>query len=33
VSANEEDVMTDNTDEPQAPAETEAPAAETAVRH
>jgi small subunit ribosomal protein S9 len=31
VSANEEDVMTDNTDEPQAPAETEAPAAETAV--
>ena len=31
MSANEEDVMTDNTDEPQAPAETEAPAAETAV--
>jgi small subunit ribosomal protein S9 len=30
VSANEEDVMTDNTDEPQAPAETEAPAAEAA---
>jgi small subunit ribosomal protein S9 len=31
VSANEEDVMTDNTDEPQVPAETEAPAAESAV--